>query len=180
MLDRLVDLFLAEGFAHLTLDDLAARLRCSKSTLYTLAPSKEQLAVRVVSHYFKTAAAHIERRVQGLPDPRERVGVYLAAAAEAMRGASRDFIADIAAFPPARAVYEQNARIAAERIRSFVREGVDQGVFRDVHAALVAEMVGLTIEGIQSGVITERTGLSEAEAFSALSEFLLGGLVHRG
>ena len=36
LLDRLVELFLAEGFRHLTLGDLAARLHCSKSTLYAL------------------------------------------------------------------------------------------------------------------------------------------------
>ena len=45
LLDELVTLFLAEGFGALTLDELARRLRCSKSTLYGLAASKEQLVV---------------------------------------------------------------------------------------------------------------------------------------
>ena len=40
LLDDIVGLYLVEGFAHLTLDELASRLRCSKSTLYTLAASK--------------------------------------------------------------------------------------------------------------------------------------------
>jgi len=40
----------------------------------------------------------------------------------------------------------------------------------------VSEMVGLTIENIHLGVIAKRTGLSDAEAFEALAEFLLGGL----
>ncbi|MER2092513.1 MAG: TetR/AcrR family transcriptional regulator, partial [Saccharopolyspora rectivirgula] len=65
---------------------------------------------------------------------------------------------------------------AADRIRGLIGEGVRQGVFREVHAALVAEMVGGTIVSIQRGEIAERTGLSDAEAFSALSQFLLGGL----
>ena len=42
-----------------TLDDLATHLRCSKSTLYALASSKEQLAVRVVTHFFRGAADRI-------------------------------------------------------------------------------------------------------------------------
>jgi hypothetical protein len=37
-------------------------------------------------------------------------------------------------------------------------------------------MVALLIEGIQTGVLGERTGVSDAEAFTALSELLLGGL----
>lgn len=176
LLDRLEALFLAEGFAHLTLDELASRLRCSKSTLYALAPSKEQLAVRVVGHYFKRATARIEQRIAGIADVRARVGAYLESAAEALRPASAEFIADVAAFPPARATYEANARAAAERIRSFIREGVRHGVFREVHAALVAEMVGLAIEGIQDGRIAERTGVSDSDAFAALAELLLRGL----
>ena len=42
---RLVDLVVAEGFRHLTVDQVAARLNCSKRSLYALAASKEQLAV---------------------------------------------------------------------------------------------------------------------------------------
>ncbi|MEV0087764.1 TetR/AcrR family transcriptional regulator [Saccharopolyspora sp. NPDC050642] len=176
LLDRLRDLFLAEGFAHFTLDDLAARLHCSKSTLYTLAGSKEQLAVRVVAHYFKSATQLVEQRVAAADDVREKVRAYLDAAAEALRPASREFIDDMAANIATRTTYEANAHAAADRLRGFIGEGVRQGVFREVHAAFVGEMVGLTIVGIQRGEIGERTGLSDAAAFEALSQFLLGGL----
>lgn len=64
LLRELEELFLAEGFVEFTLDDLAARLRCSKSTLYALAASKEQLAVKVVAHFFKGAAERIEQRIE--------------------------------------------------------------------------------------------------------------------
>ncbi|MGW5649645.1 TetR/AcrR family transcriptional regulator [Saccharopolyspora sp. NPDC003752] len=176
LLDRLRDLFLAEGFSHFTLDDLAARLHCSKSTLYTLASSKEQLAVRVVAHYFKSATQLVEQRVAAAEDVREKVRAYLDAAAEALRPASREFIDDMAANIATRTTYEANAHAAADRLRGFIGEGVRQGVFREVHAAFVGEMVGLTIVGIQRGEIGERTGLSDAAAFEALSQFLLGGL----
>jgi hypothetical protein len=85
-------------------------------------------------------------------------------------------MADIAEFAPARATYELNSRAAAGRIRSFIAKGVRDGVFRDVHARLIAEMAGLLIKGIQTGVIASRTGVSDADAFTALSELLLGGL----
>ncbi|NHD18198.1 MULTISPECIES: TetR/AcrR family transcriptional regulator [unclassified Actinopolyspora] len=176
LLDRLCDLFLAEGFAHFTLDELAARLHCSKSTLYTLARSKEQLAVRVVGHFFKRATTNIERRVAEETDVRSVMRVYLKAAAAELAPAGRRFIADMADNPATRACYEANATAAADRIRSLVHEGVRAGVFREVDAALVGEMVGLTISAIQRGEITERTGLSDAAAFDALSEFLVGGL----
>ncbi|MEU5694907.1 TetR/AcrR family transcriptional regulator [Actinosynnema sp. NPDC020468] len=176
LLGRLEALVLSEGFAHLTLDDLAARLHCSKSTLYTLAASKEQLSVRVVGRYFKGAAERIETRIGGIEDVRTRIGTYLAGAAEELRRASAQFITDVSAFAPTRTTYERNARAAAERIREFIQDGVKEGVFRDVHASLIAEMAGLLIEGIQTGVLTRRARVSDAEAFTALGELLLDGL----
>jgi AcrR family transcriptional regulator len=40
LLDQLEALFLAQGFARFTLEDLAVGLHCSKSTLYAMAGSK--------------------------------------------------------------------------------------------------------------------------------------------
>jgi AcrR family transcriptional regulator len=176
LLDGLVELVLVEGFAHLTLDDLASRMRCSKSTLYALAPSKAQLSVRLVAHFFRGATERIEKRIAGRLDARELISAYLRGVTEELSGASPAFIADVAAFPPARTIYQRNSRAAAERLRSFILQGLSDGTFRHVHAKLVAEMVALLIEGIQTGVLGERTGVSDAEAFTALSELLLGGL----
>ncbi len=77
LLDRLLSLFLDEGFSRFTLDDLAAELRCSKTTLYALAPSKEQLAVEVVKHFFKNATAAVEAAVARETDHERRIAAYL-------------------------------------------------------------------------------------------------------
>lgn len=176
VLADLLALYLREGFAQFTLDDLAARLHCSKSTLYALAPSKEQLARRVVSLFFRRATEHVEKRVAEAVDARERIAFYLQAAADELKPAGDRFLADIAAYAPTQAVYERNAKAAAARIRTFIQEGVAEGVFREVHARLVGEMAGWLIEGIQTGVLGRRAEVTHAEAFAALSDLLLGGL----
>ncbi|WP_027944340.1 TetR/AcrR family transcriptional regulator [Amycolatopsis taiwanensis] len=179
LLAELEELFLAEGFLGFTLDELAAKTRCSKSTLYALAPSKEQLAVHVVTRFFKGAADMLEDRIAGLTDAREIIGEYLAGISEYLNRASAEFMRDIGDFAPARAAYEMNSRAAAGRIREFIKQGVGDGVFREVHATLIAEMAGLLVESIQTGVLGARTGVSDAEAFTALAELLLGGLATR-
>jgi AcrR family transcriptional regulator len=176
LLADLEALFLAEGFATFTLDELAGRLRCSKSTLYALAPSKEQLAVKVVTQFFRGAAERIEERIDGIDDAPKLIGEYLAGVAEHLNRASATFMRDLAEFGPTRDAYQLNSRFAAKRLRQFIDRGVADGVFRDVHARLVAEMTGLIIEGIQAGVLAQRTEVSDAEAFTALGELLLGGL----
>ena len=70
LLDQLEELFLAEGFARFTLEDLAVRLHCSKSTLYALAGSKEQLAQRVIKHFFRKATDAVEASTVTVRRPR--------------------------------------------------------------------------------------------------------------
>jgi AcrR family transcriptional regulator len=178
LLDRLLSLFLTQGFSRFTLDDLAAELRCSKTTLYALAPSKEQLAVEVVKHYFKNATAEVESAVAKQTRHDRRIAAYLNAVADALRPASRTFLDDVATFAPARSVYERNTRIAADRVRSLIEEGIASRAFRQVHIGFAAEMVAHTMQAIQRGDIARRTGLSDAEAYRELASFVLHSLRH--
>ncbi|WP_112244621.1 TetR/AcrR family transcriptional regulator [Kribbella monticola] len=178
LLDRLLSLFLTQGFSRFTLDDLAAELRCSKTTLYALAPSKEQLAVEVVKHYFKNATAEVESAVAKQTRPDRRIAAYLGAVADALRPASRTFLDDVATFAPARSVYERNTRIAADRVRSLIEDGIAGKAFRQVDIGFAAEMVAHTMQAIQRGDIARRTGLSDAEAYRELASFVLHSLRH--
>ena len=176
LFDELVALLLAEGFAHLTLDDIAARLRCSKRTLYALAGSKEQLVRAAVVRFFRLATERVEQAIKSAEDAADRVGGYLRAVAEQLAPASGRFFDDVAAFPPADEVYRRNTRFAAARVREMIDEGVASGAFRDVHAAFVADVVAGVMVRIQQRDLRATTGLSDAEAYANLAELLLHGL----
>ncbi|BBY73254.1 TetR family transcriptional regulator [Mycolicibacterium parafortuitum] len=176
LFDALVALFLADGFAHLTLDEIAARLRCSKSTLYALAPSKEQLVQAATVHFFRTATDAVESRVNAVSGARDRIAAYLAAVGAALDPASDQFMADLDAFAPARAVYERNTRIAARRVQALIAEGVAAGDFRDVHAAFAADLVAAVMVRIQQRTVRANTGLDDADAYRELAAILTGGI----
>ncbi len=180
LFDALVALFLAEGFAHLTLDDIAARLRCSKSTLYTLAGSKEQLVQAATVHFFKSATEFVEAEVSRATGAREQIRAYLSAVGSALDPASDRFMADLDAFAPARAVYEKNTRIAARRVRELIADGVAAGEFRDVHAAFAADLVATVMVRIQQRTVRENTGLDDADAYRELAAILTAGIDARG
>ncbi|MFE9611896.1 TetR/AcrR family transcriptional regulator [Streptomyces sp. NPDC006012] len=173
VLERLVALLTAEGFASFTLDELTERLHCSKTTLYQLAGSRPELVREAVKHYFRKATEVIEKRVADASEPSDRVIVYLNAVAEQLKPLSRQFFDDMAHFEPAREVYEANTRIAAGRIRKLITEGVAAGAFRDVHAAFVGEVVAATMQEIQRGEISTRTGLSDSEAYAELASLIV-------
>ena len=174
--DRLVDLVLTQGFRHLTVDQVAAELNCSKRTLYTLASSKEQLAVLAVRHFFKRSTDQVEAAIARTRAPARRVTRYLEAVAEALRPASRAFRDDVAGFRPAAEIYEQNTLTAARRVRELIDEGTRAGAFRQVPAAFVSEVVTATMRRITSGEITSATGLSDAEAYSELARLVIAAV----
>jgi AcrR family transcriptional regulator len=176
LFDTMVDLFLGEGFAHLTLDEIAARLHCSKSTLYTLAGSKEQLVQAAMVHFFRRATADVEASIAAIATARERITAYLSAVGIALAPASAQFMTDLHAFTPAREVYERNTRIAARRVQELIDEGVAAGDFRDVHAAFAADLAATMMVRIQQGVIRERSGLDDADAYRELAAILTAGI----
>lgn len=173
---RLTEILVAEGFAQVTLDQLADRLRCSKTTLYSLADSKASLVVEVVKYFFRESTAEVEARVAATRDPRAKITEYLNAVSERLRPLSRHFMDDLAAFAPAADVYRQNTTAAANRIRQLIAEGIEAGVFRPVHAAFAAEMTAATMVGIQSGDMFRRLEMSDADAYAELSSLLIGAL----
>jgi len=176
LLDQLEALFLAEGFARFTLDDLAERLRCSKSTLYALAVSKEGLAHRVVKHFFRKATDAVEAQTVTEADPALRVTAYLSAVARALAPAGPAFHRDLDSFAPGREIYERNTALAADRVRELIAEGVAQGRFRDVHPALIADTVTTLMFRIGRGETTRATGLDDATAYRELATLLLHGI----
>lgn len=171
LLARLTALLVADGFAEVTLDDLARELHCSKTTLYALAPSKQELVVEVVRAWFRGATARVEGRVRQ-PDPGRRVTAYLEAVAVELSGLSRRFLDDLAAFAPADAVYRRNTEAAADRIRALIADGIEAGALRPVNAAFAAEMVAATMFDIQRGRLFARLRLSDADAYAELARFV--------
>ncbi len=176
LVGELLELFLAEGFADLTLDDIAARLGCSKRTLYALADSKEQLAVRTVRYFFRQATEQVETAIARTRSPAARVTRYLEAVAAALRPAGTQFLRDVDRQAATREVYEQNTAAAAVRVRELIDEGIRTGAFRQVSAVFVGEVVTATMRRITSGELGQATGLDDAQAYAELAKLVVAAI----
>lgn len=176
LLDQLIELYLAEGFSGFGVGDLAARLACSRSTLYQVAASKEQIILTAVRGYFRRAADRIEERVEAETDIGQRLQVYLAAVSDELAPASDRFYADVAAYPPARELYEANTRRAAQRVQDIVVSGVAVGALRPVNARFVGAAVAEVMTAIQGGRIEAAAGLDDADAYRELSDLVFSAV----
>ncbi|NMM87859.1 TetR family transcriptional regulator [Rhodococcus sp. SRB_17] len=182
LFDQLVVLFLDEGFVHLTLDEIASRLHCSKSTLYTVAAGKDDLVRAVTVHFFRAATDAVEEAVAVQTDPLAQVTAYLEAVGDQLSRASHQFMEDLAGSSPGRQVYEKNTSIAADRVRELIVRGVAVGAFREVHASFVADAAATTMVRIQQREVYLATGLDDAQAYRELAALITTGIsatVHR-
>src|SRR4051794_26002761 len=127
MLNELEDIFLAEGFSALTVDELCRRLRCSKSTLYSIASTREQIVQAVVRHFFARSTAMIEDELEHETDAATRVVRYLAGVGAAMRRNSQPFYEDMVTYQPTAEIYRLNSQAAKRRGQGMVWGGGPAG-----------------------------------------------------
>ena len=177
LFDQLTALYLDRGFLQFTIEQAATALRCSKTTLYALADTREQLVRSVVLAFFKNATTRVEEKLAAEQDPTRRVEVYLESVAAELRPASAEFMEDVAAFAPAQQIYARNTKIAAERVRALILEGVELGAFREVQTRFIAEVVSSVMVRIQQREVAKATGLSDAEAYASLANLVVNGIV---
>jgi len=175
VLDGLIDLFLAEGFLEFTIEDLAVRLHCSKSTLYAIASSKEQLIVAVVRALFRRATERVERRVADEDDPARRISTYLRAISDELSPGTSRFFGDVETFAPARELYSQNTAIAARRVQDLVHDAVPPG--RRVNAQFIGAVAAQVMESINRGEMAALTSLDDSASYRALADLILSGVL---
>jgi AcrR family transcriptional regulator len=175
LVNGLIQIFLADGFAGFSVEELAVRLQCSKSTLYAVAPSKEQLITAVVRAFFRRAAERVEQRLAAESDPVGRIGTYLDAIAAELAPAAPAFYADLEGFAPAREIYSQHTAIAARRVQDLVRAAQRPG--RPVDAAFAGAVAAQVMQSIQRGEIRGLTALDDAAAYRALASLIVAGIV---
>jgi AcrR family transcriptional regulator len=175
--DELQAIFLAEGFRRLTIADLVERLHCSRRTLYSLAPSREELVLIVVDRMFRHMGIEARARLDAHHDPAEALDEYIKTFTTTLRGANRAFTEDLETYVPTRHVYDRHVRIALDILRTVIERGVQEGRFAPFSPAVVVEILDAGVERLRRPEVLVRTGLSMSDAVAELSELIRHGLV---
>jgi AcrR family transcriptional regulator len=176
LLDDLERVILDEGFRRLTVEQLARRLRCSRRTLYQIAPSRDDLVLLVLDRLMRRMGRRASERVRGLDDPAERLWAYMTSTNSEIRKGSRQLWADVATQPAVRRLVDDHYRYAALVAGRLIDEGVQRGAFRAVNTDLVAEVLAATLERLQDPGVLTRLGVGNAEANEHVFELVLYGL----
>lgn len=140
VLERLGDLF-DDGFVHLTMADIAARMGCSLRTLYDLAPSRDELVLTVVDRNLRRVGRSAVGALDGDPAPLDAIRAYLRAANEAVASTTAAFARDRAATPAADRLVTAHSDYLVAVTRTLLDLAVERGDLAPVDTAAVARVV---------------------------------------
>lgn len=176
-LEALEALILAEGFSRLSVSEIAARLRCSKRTLYEFAPSKKMLVLMALDNFFSRIRQEADHMTDNTLDPERLVYEYLQVGEHASERLSQAVVADIDEWEPARTLWRKHIRLRVDGMCRIIDNGVKAGFFREVPSAFIAEVVFASINRLREPDFNDSTGLTISEAFHELYEMLLHSLM---
>jgi AcrR family transcriptional regulator len=177
VLDALEDLFLEEGFTHLTIGEMVARLRCSRRTIYSVAPSREELILIVIDRLLNRMGVEAKARAASHEDPGDAIEAYLQTGVTTLARATQAFNEDIESYLPTRHLYDRHLNIALKVLGGLVETGIAKGVFRSLHPAVVAEILAAAVECIRKPEVLIRANVTHAQALADMSMLLRHGLV---
>lgn len=177
LLDQIEEIFVGEGFARQTIDGLASRLKCSKGTLYDIAPSKDELVLVVLDRRLRRVGRALSEVLADLDDPAEKLDAYTRA--EVRRPAHRTlkFSEDMQRHPAAARLFADHLRYSLLTLEEIVEEGIAASRFRKVHPRIVAEMIEATSTRLQDPNLLREAGLTYDEAINQLSDLVRGAVL---
>lgn len=176
LLDQLEGI-IADGFAELTMAELAGRLGCSLRTLYALAPSRDALVLVVVDRKLwrigRAAREAIERDLA----PLDAVRAYLEAATVAVSGWAPAFARDLATVDAAHRLSDDHNEHLFEVTRTLLDVAVERGdVTPDVDTTAVARVLADLGRFFLRPEITPTLRSSPKEAADQVVDLVLRGL----
>lgn len=179
-LSDLFELFRVEGVSDLTVGEIARRLSCSRSRLYSVAETKEDLFLVVARRHLNSLLEESDTLRAREGDVVETITQYLDIGVRASALLGVPFLRDLDASRQGRRLFDSYQEKRGHGLAKLVERGVAQGVFHPRHATLVAEILMGGALRIRRTRFLARAGLTLEEAFSEFYELLLHGLMKPG
>lgn len=176
LLDQIEKIILTEGFSELRMGDLAKRLHCSRTTLYQLAPSKDDLVVLVFSRLSERTLDRCSLAADACDSASEKIRAFFDLAHAAESETTDVFWRDALEWQPIVEYRAAAYRKGLERVRSYIEEGIEAGVFRKVNAEFIAYLGWVGSLAVRDREFLRETDLTPRDAMNQLGDFIISAL----
>lgn len=175
VLDRLHEVFL-DGFAHLTMADMASAASCSLRTLYEVASSKDELVRIVVDRHLwgigRTATGALEDTMA----PLDAIRAHLRAAHVAIADTTEPFANDSDSDSGTSSISAAHAQYLIDVTRALLDEAVARGDIAEVDTAAIARVMANVGADLASPAVLPTLETPPKVAADAIVDLVLRGL----
>lgn len=175
LLDELGHVF-DDGFADLTMAEIARRLNCSLRTLYALAPSRDELVLIVVDRNLWAVGRAARDAIGPELAPLDALRAYLEAATVAVSHMTEAFSRDLAAVAVAQRLGHDHNEHLFEVTRTLLDLAVEQGEVGDVDTTAVARVLAGLGSFFSRPAVIPTLRSSPKEAADEVVDLVLRGL----
>lgn len=168
-----------DGFAELTMAEIAARAGCSLRTLYALAPSRDELVLMVVDRQLWRIGGAAQRIIGGDTPPLDAIRAYLRAAHVAVTRATDAWSRDLATVPAVRALVDSHNQYLIDVTRILLDAAVARGDIADVDTAAVARVLAGLGRSFADPAVARTLRSSPRQAADETVAIVLKGLAPR-
>ena len=175
LLDHLGRMF-DEGFADLTMAEIAGRLNCSLRTLYALASSRDELVLVVVDRSLWRVGRSAQSAIDPDMPPLDAVRSYLAAAHVAVMNTTEPFARDLAAVPAAQRLQEAHQDYLGAVTKGLLDAAVSSGDIAPIDTAAVARALSRLGADFAKPDVLGTIQSSPKDAADLIAELVLRGL----
>ena len=176
VLDTVEAVFLREGLRPVRIGRLAEEARCSRSTLYELAPSKEELFLLVLDRMIRRTRRHSAEAIDRERDPEARLKVALSSTALSFAPITTTFIEAVHEYRPARLLLEHQLAEARATIERLIDDAVASGRFRAVNSRVVADGLMAVVDRFADPEFVRDSGVDSSVALGEFFDLMIGGL----
>jgi len=173
---RQLDALFRDGFAELTMAEIAARAGCSLRTLYALAPSRDELVLMVVDRQLWRIGGDAQRIIAEDMAPLDAVRGYLRAAHVAVGRATDAWSRDLATVPAVKALVDSHNEYLVDVTRTLLDAAVARGDIADVDTAAVARVLAGLGRSLADPDVARTLRSSPRQAADEVVDMLLQGL----
>lgn len=183
ILDLALETFLSEGFYKTTMDELAAKLRVSKKTIYKNFATKEDLLKEVTRHFLKNNHEAVKQSVKIESNAVEKLFDITRTIGNIVTRVSEKMISDLHNYSPElwKEIDEFRTKMMIKTFSKIIQQGKAEGYIRNINSQVMIIAFISSLRGVANPefVISNKITISEALE-TTISIFLNGILTDKG
>lgn len=180
-----LEIFAEKGFEAASMSQIAKLAGVGKGTIYEYFESKEELIMSAIKAWVEAVQSEVEKQMEGIDDPVERLRMYAHSAIAACafdKRAIRSFIAMLEIVLKDDELRPQSHLISGtmhgfcEMIADILRDGVSRGIFRPA-VSIDADKIAINLMAYLDGIAMYYYMLKDHVDLGGQIDFYLDGFL---